>query len=166
MTHVMRGLVAAVLHCSEASGPPASPASSSAVPAAAPAAAPAPTSRGAPAPSSAPSSAAPSARRWRHPLPDDFLQVRRRARVTLYLMLWELTSRGSCSRVPAQVPGGAPQAMGDEALAQMMSDELFMASLRADPEILNYLDAGTGARVHAGGFCHGLWTVTMWTPVG
>jgi hypothetical protein len=47
--------------------------------------------------------------------------------------------------LPAQVPslvGGSEQQLADEAIAQMMSDELFLATLRADPEILTYLDAG------------------------
>jgi hypothetical protein len=36
----------------------------------------------------------------------------------------------------------AYQGMADDTIAQAMNDELFLESLRADPEILRYLDAG------------------------
>lgn len=63
------------------------------------------------------SSAAPVA--FRHPLPDDFLAV-------------PSSSSGSSSTAAAQLAQ-------DEAIAQMMSDELFMQQLQSDPEFAAYL---------------------------
>uniref|UniRef100_A0A7S1G3A3 CUE domain-containing protein n=1 Tax=Bicosoecida sp. CB-2014 TaxID=1486930 RepID=A0A7S1G3A3_9STRA len=59
-------------------------------------------------------------RRWRHPLPDDFLRV---------------PGRGGDGD---GTPSG--QMVGDEMVAQMFADELFVQQLMSHPEFADYLD--------------------------
>lgn len=85
----------------------------------------APAATAAPPGMSARASASGAGSRWRHPLPDDFLQI---------------PGRGGGGGAPG-TPSGTGGMLEDQLVAQMMADELFLAELQQNPDFAAYLEA-------------------------